>query len=163
MGEIINLKTLETLWLQTSTLSSPSALTISGLSTTTTTVVHSTRRKLRSLSRRPLLTCQVAKSSLMRTSRPASRNSTRTAVAPSRRTRWQSSSRRLLDCEHKIQLAENEDKYDFKAYSNTQPTSLMQHQPIPAVKESKVWRDKDIILTSDCEVKFKRFSHALKL
>merc|ERR1712083_716051 len=108
-------------------------------------------------------TCQVVKSSPMRTSRPASRNSTR--------TRWQSSSRRLLDCETKIQLAENEDKYDFKAYSNTQPTSLMQHQPIPAVKEppipavkeSKVWRDKDIILTSDCGVKFKRFSHALKL
>ena len=54
-------------------------------------------------------------------------------------------------------------QYDFKAYSSTQPTSLMQHQPIPAVKESKVWRDKDFILTSDCEVKFKRFSHALKL
>merc|ERR1711997_633140 len=123
----MGIRKLKKLWLQTSTLSSPSALTISGLNTITTTVVPLTRRKLRNSSRRPSPTCQAVKSSLMRTLRLASRNSTRTEVAPSRRS---------LACEPKNQIAENEGNYDFKAYSSTQLTSLVQPHPIPAVKES---------------------------
>merc|ERR1712087_754176 len=76
-------------------------LTTSGLSTTQTTRVPSTRKRPKSSLRRPSVTWKEAmeESSLRKTSRLASASSTRTSPAQSRRTRWRSSSRRLLDSE----------------------------------------------------------------
>merc|ERR1712166_109722 len=90
---------------QTLTLLSASALTTSGPSTTKTTLVSSTRKRPRSSSKTPSPRWLTLVSSPRLTLKLASRSSTKTALAPSRRTRWPSSSRRSLACEHLHHLA----------------------------------------------------------
>ena len=87
---------------------SESALTTFGLSTTRTAPVPSTEMRQRNSFRTPSQRWTTPASSPRQTSTPASRNSTKTAPAPSRRTRWPSSSRKLpvseWDAKRKLKL-----------------------------------------------------------